>query len=454
MHGFHRHPAACALTALALAAVMGTAQGSGFQIREQSATGLGSSMAGVSAGGAAGDISTAAYNPAVVGFGRGNAISLFGSYIMPTFDITDAQATDSFGQPRSGDPDQEGSEDAFVPALAAQWQLDDAWALGLVTSAPWGLKTDYDEDWAGRFYGVESELATININPIVSFKASDRLQLAAGIQAQYADATLSNKVDYNVALFNATGGAQTAPGTEGLAEVEGDDWAFGFNLGLLYQPTEATRVGVAYRSRIDHELEGDATFGADDSASAGVRDTLRAGGNGIFNNGSGRADIELPAVLSAGIAHSLSDRWTLLGEVSWTEWSTFDELRVEFDDDNTPDSVKKEDWDDTYMVAAGAEYRLDGRWTLRAGVGFDESPVPDDTRSPRIPDSDRTWASFGATFAPSDRFSVTGAYTRVELDDASIDLDAGDEGNAARGSLTADTEGSVDIVAIQANWRF
>ncbi|WP_158280373.1 OmpP1/FadL family transporter [Spiribacter halobius] len=443
----------------------GNAQASGFQIREQSATALGNALAGASAGGASGDVTLAAYNPAVIGFGQGSEIGLFGSYISPTFDITDAEAStnSTFGNvPYSGDPSQDGSTTAFVPSFAARWALDDQWSVGLVVSAPWGLKTEYDRDFVGRFYAIESDLVTNNINPVVSFNATDRLTLAGGIQAQYADATLSNAVDFGTvgtavaadpntpAMLAAALGAATPgdPNQEGFAEVTGDDWAFGFNLGLLFQVSDTTRIGASYHSEIDHEIEGDVDYESD---SDGIRDVLT--GANLFTESGGSANISTPATFSTGIVHSLNDRWTLLGEVSWTDWSSFDELRVEFGDD-TPDSVKEEDWEDTYMISAGAEYALDGRWTLRGGVGFDESPVQDDTRSPRIPDSDRTWISIGATFAPNERFGITGAFTHVMLDDASIDLDGEKESNQFRGDLTADTEGSVDIVAIQANWRF
>jgi len=463
MHGFHRQRAACALTALALAAATGTAQGSGFQIREQSATALGSSMAGATAGSE--DITTAAFNPAVIGLGQENQIGVFGSYIAPRSDIENGEAeavTRTGNRPYSGDRSEDGSDDAFVPSLATRWNLNDQFALGLVISAPFGLKTEYDRDFIGRFYAIESELITTNINPILAFRPSERLTLAAGFQAQYADATLSNAIDFGTvggglaqekpAIGQAFQSAGVSPspgsGQEGFAEVTGDDWAFGFNLGVLYQITDATRVGIAYQSEIEHELEGSVDYESD---AAGVRDVLT--NENLFTETGGEADLDTPAFLSAGIRHDLTDRWALLGEVSWTDWSSFEELRVSFED-ATPDSVKEEDWEDTFMVAAGAEYALSGRWTLRAGVGFDESPAPSDTRSPRIPDSDRTWGSVGATFAPTERLSISGAYTRVELDDTDINLNASTPGNETRGNLDADVEGSVNIVSLQANWRF
>lgn len=442
-------------SALGMAAIMSTAHGSGFQIREQSGTAIANATAGASA--LAADATYMNYNPASIGFIEGTEIAVAGIAILPTFEVENASA-DPVVAPGSGaygaNDSEDGSTNAFVPALAMKTDLNPDIALGLSITAPWGLATEYDDDWAGRFYAVETDLRTINVNPVIAFRVNPKLTLAGGIQAQYADATLSNKVDYGLIGAGAgIPGAAPAAGQEGLATVEGDDWAFGFNLGLLYQVTDATRVGIAYRSKIDHEITGDAEFDADNATAAAIRDALRAGA-GIFTDPGGTADLNLPAVLSMGVSHQVDDRLTLLGEVSWTQWSEFEELAVEFDD-NTPDSVSTYEWDDTFMVAVGANYRLTDRWTLRGGVGYDESPVNDDNRTPRIPDSDRTWLGLGASFEPVENLTLSGTYVHIFMDDGEIDLRATPGGeNASRGNLRADTSASVDLIALQATYRF
>lgn len=442
-------------SALGMAAIMSTAHGSGFQIREQSGTAIANATAGASA--LAADATYMNYNPASIGFIEGTEIAVAGSVILPTFEVDNASADPVFA-PGSGaygaNDSAEGSTNAFVPALAMKTDLNPDIALGLSISAPWGLATEYDDDWAGRFHAVETDLLTINVNPVIAFRVNPKLTIAGGIQAQYAEATLSNKVDYGLIGAGAgVPGAAPAAGQEGLATVEGDDWAFGFNLGLLYQVTDATRVGVAYRSKLDHEITGDAEFDADNATAAAIRDALRLGG-GIFTDPGGTADLNLPAVLSLGVSHEVNDRLTLLGEVSWTQWSQFEELVVEFDD-NTPDSETTYEWDDTYMVAVGANYQLTDRWTLRGGIGYDESPVNADNRTPRIPDSDRTWLGVGASFEPAENLTLSGTYVHIFMDDGEIDLRATPGGeNASRGNLRADTSASVDLIALQATYRF
>ncbi len=440
-------------TALSLAATISTAHASGFQIREQSATVVANATAGASA--LAEDVTYMNYNPASIGFISGTAIAAPRNVILPTFDVENASA-DPVGAPGSGaygnNESQDGGTTAFVPALAMKTELRPDLDLGLSITAPWGLATEYDDDWAGRFHAVETELTTININPVLALRVSPRLTIAGGIQAQYADATLSNKVDYGLAGAAAGFGTTPASGIEGLAPLEGDDWAFGFNLGAIFELSERTRVGVAYRSKIEHEVGGDAEFEADNATAAATLAGFQSAN--VFSNPSATADLNLPAVLSVGASHAIDDRLTLLGEVSWTQWSEFEELVVEFED-NTPDSTTTYDWDDTFMVAAGANYALDDRWTLRGGIGYDESPSPDATRTPRVPDNDRTWLSIGASFEPTPNLTLSGSYVHIFVDDGTINLEATPGGeNESRGNLRADTSASVDIIALQASYRF
>lgn len=431
---------------------MATANASGFQVREQSATAIANATAGASA--SARDVTHLNFNPASIGFIDGTEAAAAGHVILPEFRIRNVEATTTDGRPIAGGRSETGDTTGVAPAIAMKTDLNADLALGLGISAPWGLTTEYDRDWAGRFHAVDTELLTVNVNPVLAYRVSPRLSVAAGIQAQYADAKLSNKVDYGTAGAGAgVPGATPGVGQEGLATVEGDDWGFGFNLGAIYQVDERTRIGAAYHSRIDHVLTGNARFNADNPTAAQLRNGLRELG-GVFTNGGGRAELDLPAVFSIGASHRISERLTLLGELTWTEWSQFDELVVEFDD-NTPDSVTSQNWSNTWMVAVGADYRLTPEWTLHGGAGIDESPVPDDTRTPRIPDSDRIWLTVGASYEPAPHLTLSGSFAHVMFRDASIDLEATPTNeNAARGNLRGDTATRVDIVALQATYRF
>jgi len=216
----------------------------------------------------------------------------------------------------------------------------------------------------------------------LNFRLNKRLNLAVGLRAQYADATLSNSLDLasigaqqakdagNLAQANALAGQ--AGGADGFAEVNGDDWGYGYTLGALFQATERTRLGISYRSEVDLTLEGNVDFSSDNATGQSVLAGAQA--NNTFTNGGGSAEITTPANLNLGVHHQLTERLALMANAEWTEWSSFDELTVKFDD-GTPDSTTTESWNDSWAYSVGANYALTDQWLLRTGVGYDETPV-------------------------------------------------------------------------------
>jgi long-chain fatty acid transport protein len=161
-----------------------------------------------------------------------------------------------------------------------------------------------------------------------------------------------------------------------------------------------------------------------------------------------------PELLSVGVYQDINDKWSVMGEVAWTRWSRFKELRIRFDNPAQPDSVTEEDWRDTMFIAAGATFRPNRHWSLRAGVAFDQSPVPSRTRTPRIPDNDRVWVSVGLTYAPSPDLEFGFGYTHIFIDDSTSQLAATAPGNAARGEFSGSVESSIDLLSAQILWRF
>ncbi len=449
MHNkFNKLSLAVAIASTALIASQVSA--SGFQVREQSAKTLANALSNAAAG--AEDASFMAYNPAAIGHIDGNQVVGGVAYIDADFDLQDAQAYPT-GAPPSLSYDRGGSrqggETAVVPAFAAKTQLNEQFDLGLAIYAPYGLSTKYDEDWIGRYHGVETELATIDFQPTLNYRATERLNLAVGLRAQYADATLSNAID----LGGRSGNQALIGNADGMAEVTGDDWGYGYTLGALFQVTDQTRLGISYRSEIDLTLEGDARFSSDDPV--GQQVLAGAQSANTLTNGGGTAELTTPANLNLGIYHQLTDRLALMANAEWTEWSSFDELTVEFED-NTPDSTTTENWDDTWAFSVGANYALTPQWMLRAGLGLDESPVPSaEFRTPRVPDADRQWATFGATWMPSPALGITAGYMHVFADDGDIDQQAtATNENASKGNLSGTYEVSADVFALSVDYRF
>jgi long-chain fatty acid transport protein len=427
----------------------GEAHAAGYALREQSASALGNAFAGNTAG--AEDVTYIFANPAVLGQLDEHGGSLGGSWVSPTMEVKDATATTGAGTPVSGrDEVKNAADDQYVPYLHLAAPVGDRVRLGLSLTAPFGLSTEYPESWVGRYHAVESELITYNINPAVGIKISDRISIGIGFQAQYADGKLSNAVD-----FGTIGAGEGVPGAipgaqDGFARLDGDDWGYGWNVGLLVEPIDGTRLGIAYRSEIDYRLHGDARFTDDE---AGIAATLRAA-RGAFASSDASLDITTPASLSFGIHQDVGYDVSFMAEVSWTDWSEFDELKVEFDNPAQDDVVAEQRWDDSWFYAVGATWKPWSALTLRTGVAYDESPTPNRYRTPRMPDEDRYWLAFGATYKPQPWIGLDVGYAHVWVDDASLELQASDRGNEARGNLSAEYDSSIDIVTVGLKVQF
>lgn len=334
------------------------AQASGYQLREQSATAQGNAFAGAAAGGD--DMSAMFFNPASMTQFTGDGAALHLSYIAPRVELVGAAASTVLGTPIAGNAsDENAAVTVLVPALYGMWQASEDWRVGLSVNVPFGLETDYSGDWVGRYQAVGSQVKTINVSPQVAWRSTPWLSLGAGIQAQYIDATLSNAVDFGT-IGRAAGISAAVPGSrsqDGFTEVQGDDWGYGYSLGALAEPIDGTRIGLSFRSRVEHGLKGDAAF---DLGSSGVGTALAAA-PGAFRDTGASADVTTPASLSIGVRQRVSPEWTVMGGLEWTEWSVFDELRIEFDNAAQSDSVTREDWKDTWFASLGATYRPAGR---------------------------------------------------------------------------------------------
>ncbi|HSO19351.1 MAG TPA: outer membrane protein transport protein, partial [Desulfosarcina sp.] len=371
--------------------VAGSAMGSAFAIIEQSASGAGYAYAGMAAG--AHDGSTILFNPAGMALQCGHELQVGAHYIIPTAEFKDQGSTTVLGTPLTGGNGGDGRNEALVPNLFYRHSISDRWKAGIGVTAPFGLTTDYDDGWVGRYHALKSELATIDINPSVAYKISDQWSVGVGLSFQYADAELSNAIDWGTALV-ASG--QPVPPTlsqnlDGKGTVEGDDWGVGANVGLIFQPLPGTRLGLHYRSKVDHTLEGDADFDTPAAAAAAAQAA------GLVDT-TAEADVTLPETVSLSAYHAFNERWAILADLTWTNWSRLEELRIEFGT-GANDSVTTLEWDDTWRYSLGGIFRPIDPLELRAGVAFDETPIPDARRrTPRIPGADRIWVTFGAGY--------------------------------------------------------
>jgi long-chain fatty acid transport protein len=445
-----------------IAAASFNAQSAGFAIIEQSASGMGNAFAGAAA--VAEDASTIFFNPAGMTNLQGSQLVAAGHIIVPGADFNnDGSYVNPLltgGAPFPGSlpgSDDDGGETAFVPNLYFSTQLSDQLFAGIGINAPFGLATKYDNDWVGRYHALRSEISTININPSLAYKVNDRISLGGGISAQYIRATLSNAVDFGSVCFGLEGRGFLPPGTcsgagvlplqaDGQAKVKGSDWGFGFNLGAMIHVTDHTRIGLAYRSHIEQDLEGDATFRVPDNFQAILNIGLP-----LFSDTGVTAGVDLPESASLSLYHAFNDQWAVLADATWTKWSRFEELRIEYDNPAQPDTVQPENWDNNMRYSIGATYRPSQKWVFRVGAAYDETPINKTVdRTPRIPGNDRKWIAIGLGYRLSDNLSMDAGYSHLFIEDT--DLDALDHSTGHQ--LIGTYESDVNIFSAQLNYKF
>lgn len=436
-----------AATALIALATPGAAHAAGFALKEQSASGQGTSFAGATAGGM-GDASGMFFNPAAMGLVQGNEVMQVGTFIAPYSDASNVRATRATalgGSTISGTTDPgDAGQNALIGSTYAVMGINNDLKLGLAITVPWGLVTDYPGDWAGRYHARTSKLLTVNFQPTLSYQVTPEVILGAGMQIQYIKARLTSAVDFGSILASATRNPALAGRADGNADLKGDDIGYGGVLGVVYQPLQTTRFGLSYRSAVRHELRGDVDFQS-------VPTALQA----VYNDQQISAKVTTPEVISFGAYHELNSQWAVMADVQWTNWSRFHELRIDYDNALTRDTVTDENWNNSWFVSLGTAYKYNEKLTLRAGVAFDQSPVPEAYRTPRIPDQDRYWVSLGAGYKVTENFSVDVGYTHIFVKDSTLDLhDTLTTNDAFRGNLSGSYDNAVDIVAVQARLKF
>lgn len=428
------------------------ASAAAFAVNTPSTQAMGNAVAG--GGAIAEDASAVWMNPASITRLPSQAMTS-AHVLLPSFEFTDKGTTfiapAAPAGPISGPTSTSGDKEAVVANFYYIRQLNERLSFGLAINAPFGLATEYDRNWKGRYHAVESEIIDFNINPALAWKVNDVFSVGAGVSINYVDAKINNAVDFATICgspllggpFPCAGGG--AGSLDGFAEHEADDISYGFNFGFFYEPSDRTRFSLAYRSQINHKLEGDVDFTVPAAAAGSI--------GGFFTDGGVKTGISLPDTLSVSGFHMVTSKIGVMGDITWTGWSDIPELRIIYDDGiATGDGVAFEPlgWKDVWRFSFGLNYYQSDRLTLRTGVAYDQSPVPNPVlATPRLPDNDRIWLSIGASYNVSDKLSVDFAYTHEFLDDTNI---ARTNDTFAR--LIGTYESSVDIISLQLSYLF
>jgi long-chain fatty acid transport protein len=422
------------LMALAVASALGGASGSAwsaaFALIEQSGSGMGNAYAGAAA--TAEDASTIFFNPAGMSKIEGMQIVAAGHLIDLSAKFSNSGSTGPAAMgPTTGGNGGEAGDAALVPNFYFVMPIGDQLHFGVGVNVPYGLTTEYDDSWVGRFQGIKSELTAVNVNPSLSFKINDKFSIGAGLNYQRMDVELTN-----AAVLGA--------GVEGRAKLEADDDTWGWNAGILFQPVPATKIGVAYRSTMEYNLHGTTSVTTLGGAAVGAA------------SGDTHADVTLPDSFSISLAQKLSDTWEFLADATFTRWSEINSIDIV----NSSTGLLRDrlvlDFDDSWRYSIGANYRLNEGWLLKGGLALDETPVKAATsRSVRLPDNDRTWVSFGAQVTMKKIHRLDFGYSHLFIKDADIDFTksqitgTGAPSPGTSSNVRGSYEGSVDLFSVQ-----
>ena len=421
----------------------------GYELLEQSSQGTGTSFAGTANG--FGDGSEVFFNPAALTKLNSNVASAHVHFIIPhaEFENKGSKLSPELGSTQlSGNAGGDAGGFNSIPNFYSSNKLSEDVTLGIGVNSPFGLNSKYNDTWVGRYNGIESSLQTINIVSGLGVKLSDQLAVGANVHALYADAKISNAVDFG-SIGVAALGLPTASKfgllpqqADGFAKVTANDWGVGSGLGAVYSPSDDISFGINWRSRIQLQLQGDADF--DLPANAEILNS-----NGQFSSTNTVTDLTLPESINFGIAAKINARWKILADSTWIRWDRFQELRVNFDS-SLPDNVQEQGWNNTWRFALGANYMASENWTLKTGVSYDQTPIASsDLRSPRIPDNDRYWFSIGADYNLTENSSICFAYAHLFIPeaDSSISNDTG-------ANFTGSWDLSVEIISLGFVQRF
>ena len=431
------------IPAMILVAFSGAAGASGFQLTEQNASGLGNAYAGQAA--VAENASTIFFNPAGMTQLQAREISGGVAAIGPSFHFEDKGSTvgapslggTTGGLTGTGEGGNAGGW-AALPNGYLSWALNKDLYVGIGVGAPFGLKTEYDNPWLGAAQATLFDVKTYNVNPSIAYRLNDKVSLGMGLNWQRVEAIYERQL----AVVSPTYAASPL-------KLTLDDDAWGWNVGALFTISPSTKVGVSYRSAIQYHTTGKIAV---------------TGSNPLINAGASsdaKADIKLPDTFSLAVTQQLSDRWQMLGDVTWTGWSSIPKLDIVRASNTGAGTgngmvaqVLDTDFKDTWRVGLGATYKYNDAWKLKYGIAFDQTPVKAaSTRLVSMPDNDRVWFSFGAQWMPTKTSALDFGMTYIAIKDSKIDNDQS-ASPAFRGRVTGDYSGNVWILGAQYSMAF
>ncbi len=478
------------LGALALTLPVREAAAAGYHVGTQSVAAEGVANANGAEGN---DASTIFANPAALTRLSGWRFSGVLDFVKPDVRFTDAGSTIALPEPGIFQPrpisaagnTQSPTKALVVPHLYGSYKHSESLAFGVGLFVPFGAKLEYEPNWGGRYNLRSIDVKSLAFNPNVAWKPSSQWSIAAGLTAQYMEGELRRASPYGsvyasgllaAAQQAASGGA---PGLaqelqrqaslvfgdasfDGAIKIKGDDWGFGANLALLWEPDSNTRLGLAWRSKIAHTLKGNADWTQPSNLPpevlAGITGKPFNGTSKLDHNDSGASiKADTPDSLSFQAFRQLDERFAVMMDATWYKYSRFQYLTIEFGSTTAP-SITAEHWKDAWRLSLGGHWKISQDWLLRAGISYDRSPVGASNRNPALPDSDRSWFALGSNYKLSPQMDLDLAFGYIKLKDAPMAaIDDGDGITPCNCTFTTargNYQSSVKTLGLQLNYKF
>jgi long-chain fatty acid transport protein len=411
-----------AAVAVGLLSTSGVTHAAGFQLAEYSATGLGRAYAGEAA--MADNAGAQWRNPAMLTYLEGTQVSVGAIYVDPNIDI---EGTSGANTPANS---EDFAHSAVIPNFYVSHKYSEKLAIGFAAGTNYGMETDLGKDFAGANHGNEASVISMELNLNAAYQVLENVSVGGGVRYVMAEGS-----------FGATATGTLPVGTT-LKYMEGDDTAWGWQVGTAWQINDNHRLGFTYKSEVDLTLEGHAKGFAFNMANPNAHKP-------------GSMDLALPATAEIASFHQLTDKVAVHASVNWTDWSSFKELVADFPGESS-DLIKEENWEDNYRFAIGTTYQMTPKLALRSGIAYDTSAVSEEHRTATIPETDRTWLSIGAGYQWSEQLTLDAGFTYILAKDAKMhESDPGFGGaDMFGGSFEGEVSGSIWLVGVQANYRF
>lgn len=374
-----------AALAMCLLVISNPSSAGGFALNDQSATFLGNAYAGTSS--AIQDASTGYYNPAGLSELRYSQVVISGTYLYKHIKLYDGVATNSLGDPISGNNPTKPSSNMVIPAGHIAWRVNNKFSLGLSVVEPFGLDIRYSNTDIARLMATKDKITTVDISPTFGYKFNRYFSVGAGLDFLKTNTTISSDVAW----------ASIGPEANGFVINSANSWSLGYHVGILLKPWCNTSMGLVYFSRFNPKFTG--TTQSDQTLD-------------FDNPNSVSYALNLPDRINYSVMQNFSNKFAAMAEVEWTHWSRLKQLTMNYNSSALP-GVQSFYFNNTWRASIGADYKATSKLVLKGGAAFDQSPATSIYRSAMIPDSNRYLLAIGAKFFFNQRLSMNIGYAHA-----------------------------------------